>query len=111
MIYTSIIQRSNMYDFLLIGYQQYKDEPSDIKNNYSLSFENLEEYGKDENNHKNDYVEADICNLSNEWKPIGLIHKKDQKPLYVRVCKYMIWGSSLSCIGLMCYWTVSRLYH
>jgi len=96
-----------MYNFLLLGYHKYKDEPYDIKNNYSLSFEDLENY----ENYENEYVEADICHCNSEWKPIGLIYKKDKQSLCKRVCNYMIFGSSISCIGLLCYLTISSLYH
>jgi len=102
----------NYTDFLYIGYKKYKDEKDEIKNNYSLSFEDLESFEphKKEKNKNEEYVEADICDCSEDWTPIGIIPKKNQTTIYARLCNYIIWGSSLSSISFLCYWTINDLY-
>ena len=106
----------NYTDFLSLGYRKYKDQEDEIKNNYSLSFEDLESFEpKQENKNKNkyentEYVESDICDCSDDWSPVGMILKKNQKTYYERACNYITWASSLSCMGLICYWTINDLY-
>ena len=66
-------------ELLSIGYKKYKDEDMEVKNGYSLSFEDLRlDIDSDD---ENSYVEADICDLSDDWTPIGRIHKKNKKPI------------------------------
>jgi len=93
-------------DVLSFGYKKYKDESIEIKNGYSLSFENLEM-----DIEMDTYEEADICNLSDDWTPVGQIHKKSRKSLSKRIIQYTLWCSALSGIGVLCYYTIIELYH
>jgi hypothetical protein len=98
-----------MTDLLYIGYKKYKDEDIEIeeKNGYSLSFEDLQ--GLDDDDDKS-YVDADICDLSDDWTPIGKIPKKQKKTLHERLFRYFIWVIGLSGISYLCYYTIIDLY-
>jgi hypothetical protein len=93
---------------LYIGYKRYKDEDIEEKNGYSLSFENLDELEDDDDD--NSYVEADICDLSEDWTPIGKIPKKQKKTLPERLFRYFLWIISLSGMTYICYYTMIELY-
>ena len=93
---------------LYIGYKRYKDEDIEEKNGYSLSFENLDELEDDDDD--NSYVEADICDLSEDWTPIGKIPKKQKKTLPERLFRYFLWIISLSGMTYICYYTIIELY-
>lgn len=97
-------------ELLSLGYKKYKDEENiEVKNGYSLSFEDLRlDIDSDD---ENSYVEADICDLSDDWTPIGRIHKKNKKSIYKRIFIYMAWIISLSGTAYVCYYTISDLYH
>ena len=97
-------------ELLSLGYKKYKDEENiEVKNGYSLSFEDLRlDIDSDD---ENSYVEADICDLSDDWTPIGRIHKKKKKPMYERIFLYVTWIISLSGTAYVCYSTISELYH
>ena len=92
-------------DMLYIGYKRYKDEDIEEKNGYSLSFEDLHEL-----DNENSYVEADICDLSDDWTPIGKIPKKQKKTLPERLFRYFLWIISLSGMTYICYYTMIELY-
>jgi hypothetical protein len=96
-------------ELLSLGYKKYKDEENiEVKNGYSLSFEDLRiDIDSDD---ENSYVEADICDLSDDWTPIGRIHKKNKKKLPERIIRYCIWVISLSGMAYICYHTISDLY-
>lgn len=96
-------------DVLSLGYKKYKDEEYiEVKNGYSLSFEDLRiDIDSDD---ENEYVEADICDLSDDWTPIGRIPKKSKKTLPERIFRYSIWIIGLTSMGYMCYHTISDLY-
>lgn len=93
-----------MTDILSFGYKKYKDEDIEEKNGYSLSFEDLQ---LDTNT---ELEEADICNLSDDWTPIGSIKKKMKKSFSERMCRYIIWMFSLSGMTAICYYTIIELY-
>lgn len=94
-------------DMLSIGYKKYKDEDiyMEIKNGYSLSFEDLNGIDDD-----NNYIEADICDLSDDWTPVGRILKKYKKTLSERIIRYLVWFISLSGMSYICYHTINDLY-
>jgi hypothetical protein len=93
-------------DMLYIGYKRYKDEFIEERNGYSLSFEDLHELGDDSNS----YVDADICDLSDDWTPLGKIKKKSKKTFTERMIRYIIWFIVLSGMSFICYWTLIELY-
>lgn len=93
---------------LYIGYKRYKDEDIEEKNGYSLSFENLHHLDDDDDN--NSYVDADICDLSDDWTPIGKIPKKQKKTFSERLFRYFLWIISLSGMTYICYHTMIELY-
>ena len=95
-------------DLLSIGYKKYKDEDMDVKNGYSLSFEDLQVHI--ESDHEYEEVEADLCDLSDDWTPLGRIPKKSKKTLPERIIRYSIWTFVLSGMTYICYWTIIELY-
>jgi hypothetical protein len=96
-----------MTDMLYIGYKRYKDEDIEEKNGYSLSFEDL--YQLDNENEEIE-VDADICDLSDDWTPLGKIQKKYKKTFSQRMIRYIIWFLSLSGMTVICYQTLIELY-
>jgi hypothetical protein len=92
-------------DMLYIGYKRYKDQDIEEKNGYSLSFEDLHELDDNDS-----YVDADICDLSDDWTPLGKIQKKHKKTFSERMVRYTIWIISLSGMTFICYWTLIELY-
>ena len=93
---------------LYIGYKRYKDQDIEEKNGYSLSFEDLHQLDDDDDN--NSYVDADICDLSDDWTPIGKIPKKQKKTFSERLFRYFMWVVSLSGMTYICYHTMIELY-
>ena len=99
-----------MCDLLSMGYKKYKDAADiEVKNGYSLSFENLRVHI--ESDDENEYIEADLCDLSDDWTPVGKIHKKYKKTLFEKSIRYCIWIFVLSGMAYLCYWTIIELYH
>jgi hypothetical protein len=97
-------------DILYIGYKRYKDQDIEERNGYSLSFEDLHELDCDDDDDDDSYVDADICDLSDDWTPLGKIQKKFKKTFAERMIRYIIWCIVLSGMMFLCYQTLIKLY-
>jgi hypothetical protein len=95
-------------DKLSVGYKHYRDHHIEIKNGYSLSFEDLQITINEDLDEE--YVEADICNLSDDWTPVGRIPKKYQKSFFTRMINWIIWSSIITTISYMVYMIMIKLY-
>jgi hypothetical protein len=98
-------------DVLSIGYKKYKDENIEVKNGYSFSFEDLRVNIASDDEYEDKEVEADICDLSDHWTPLGRIPKKSKKTFPERIFRYFIWTFVLSGMTYIFYWTIIELYH
>jgi hypothetical protein len=96
---------NQIHNSLSNGYKKYKDDFIEEKNGYSLSFEDLEQYDNIDQD-----IEADICDMSDDWTPIGKINKKHKKPLTEKICIYFLWCSSIFGIMSLFYFTIIELY-
>jgi hypothetical protein len=99
-------------DLLYIGYKKYKDEdePMEIKNGYSLSFEDLRINIDSDQDDSDNSVDSDLCDLSDDWTPMRKIGKKYKKTVIERICRYAIWTIVISGMSYICYWTMIELY-
>jgi hypothetical protein len=100
-------------NILSYNYKKYKDHYEDEeKNGYSLSFEDFNNIYI-ESEHETDepeYIDTDICYLSDDWTPVGRIRKKYKKALPERIIQYFIWIICLFGTAYICYHTISEVY-
>jgi hypothetical protein len=92
---------------LYVGYKKYKDQNIEVKNGYSLSFEDLRLHIESDDDQE---VESDLCDLSDDWTPVGKIKKKAKKTFTERMVRYLVWVIVISGMTFICYWTLIELY-
>jgi hypothetical protein len=101
-------------DLLSIGYKKYKDENIEIKNGYSLSFEDLRiDIDSNEEDRDREYIQleaADICDLSDDWTPVGKINKKNKKTFPEKLFRYVMFIMCISIIIYLCYSSLIDVY-
>lgn len=99
----------------------YKEEIIDIKNGYSMSFEDLSKLESNMDRGENndvcddkssdyDYEDADICDVSDDCTPLGKIHKKNKKTFYEKMITYTAWFIGITGLFSMMYFTMTKLY-
>ena len=79
------------------------------KDDFLLQIE--EELIIDSPNNNELLVDSELCDLSDDWTPVGRIPLKKKRLFFARMCIYFIWCSMMSAVVYIFYIITNELYH